>query len=136
MKILIPSADAVVATNRKVCEEGGNPFAVLDAGKIESAIHTSFYPCSYPFAFGGVARLGGALCYYLIMAHAFMDGNKRTGATSSLTFMNINGWDLEYPWKERDGKSALANIIEECASGKMGKDGLIDWFELHKAKRS
>ena len=91
MKILIPSADDIVVINRKICEEGNNPFGVLDSRKIESALHTSFYPCFYPFAFGGVARLGGALCYYLIMCHAFMDGNKRTGTVSSLAFMNING---------------------------------------------
>ena len=135
MKIFIPSADDIVATNRKICEEGGNPFVVLDAGKIESAIHTAFYPCSYPFAFGGVARLGGMLCYYLVMAHAFMDGNKRTGSVSSLAFMDVNGWNLEYPLEENNGKTALANTVEKCASGKMGKTGLADWFDLHKVQK-
>ncbi|MDC1174186.1 type II toxin-antitoxin system death-on-curing family toxin [Bacteriovoracaceae bacterium] len=132
MKVKIPTVDQVIATNKYICEEQGNPFNLLDHGKIESAIHTAFYPGSYPFSAGGIAKIAGALCFYLVQAHAFMDGNKRTGALVVITFMNINGWDLNYPEEEENGKSALANIIEKCAASRLKKEDLIDWFDLHK----
>lgn len=116
MKLIIPSTQQVISTNKYLCEQQDNPFAVMDAGKIESAIHTAFYPGSYPFQNGGIARIAGALCYYIVMAHAFMDGNKRTGTLVAITFMNLNGWDLEYPENTENSKSELANIIEKCAA--------------------
>lgn len=69
----------------------------LNTGKIESAIASAFYPGTYPFAHGGFAKVAGALCFYLVKAHAFLDGNKRTGALAAITFLNMHGLDVEYP---------------------------------------
>ena len=131
-KIWIPESNNVISSNEYICQKQGNPFAVLDAGKIESAIHTAFYPGKYPFRVGGVPKIAAALCFYLIKAHAFMDGNKRTATIVSVNFLNINGWDLKYPKKKNVGFNVLANIIDESASGIMSKEQLIDWFDLHK----
>jgi death-on-curing protein len=88
--ILQPTLESIIEINKLVCTEGGNSHQCLDAGKVESAIATAFYPGSYPFAHGGLARVAGALCFYLVKAHAFIDGNKRTGALTAITFLNIN----------------------------------------------
>ena len=136
MKLKIPTTEQVVSTNKYICEEQGNPFKLLDKGKIESAIYTAFYPGSYPFSAGGVAKIAGALCFYLVKAHAFLDGNKRTGALVAVTFMNVNRWDLSYSEEERNGKSAFANIIEKCAASGLAKEELIEWFDLHKEEIS
>ena len=132
MKFIIPSVKQVVETNKYICTQQGNPFAVMNEGKIESAIHSAFYPGSYPFLNGGIASIAGALCFYLVMAHAFIDGNKRTGTLVALTFMNLNGWDLLYPESEENERSALANIIEKCAASQLTKEELMEWFEAHK----
>ena len=134
MKIFIPSVEQVIETNKFICEESGNPYLVLDRGKIESALHTAFYPGSYPFSAGGIAKIAGALCFYLVQAHAFMDGNKRVGALVAILFMNENGFDLKYPGKEKNGLTGLANIILKCVSGTIGKEEMMDWFENHKIK--
>ena len=132
MKIFVPTVDLVIEANQYICKEQGNPFQVLDSGKIESALHAAFYPGSYPFISGGIAKIAGALCFYLVKAHAFLDGNKRVGALVAITFMNENDLDLKYPLKEKNGKSALGNIIEGCAAGNVTKERLINWFDLHK----
>lgn len=112
MQVIIPTPEQVIETNKYVCIEQGNPFGILDRGKIESALHTSFYPGSYPFLNGGIARIAGALCFYLVMAHAFMDGNKRTGTLVAIAFMNLNGWDLVYPANEHM-KNQLWQILSK-----------------------
>ena len=132
MKLIVPTADQVIKTNKYICEEQGNPFGVLKKGAVESALHTAFYPGSSPFVNGGVAKIAGALCFYLVNSHAFIDGNKRTGAIVAVTFMNLNGWDLKFANKEKNGNTAFANLIEGCAAGKFDKDYLIDWFDGHK----
>jgi len=134
--IFIPSVEQVIETNEFICLESGNLHQVLDKGKIESALHTAFYPGSYPFEAGGIAKIAGALCFYLVQTHAFLDGNKRVGSLTAIIFMNENGWDLKYPKKGKNGLTGLANIILECASGKINKEEMMDWFENHKIKLS
>lgn len=136
MIILIPSVEQVIETNEYICQQSGNLHQVLDKGKIESALHSAFYPGSYPFEAGGIAKIAGVLCFYLVKAHAFMDGNKRVGSLTAIIFMNENGWDLKYPEKEKNGNTGLANIILKCASGKIDKEEMMDWFENHKIKLS
>ena len=134
MKLFVPSSENIINANKLICEEGKNLCHCLDKGKIESAIHSAFYPGAYPFAAGGTAHIAGALCFYLIKTHAFIDGNKRTAALSSIVFLNNNGWDLKYPSNNSGKKTALAEIVEKCAEGKVRKEELITWFDNHKIK--
>ncbi len=130
--ILLPTAEAVVEINKYVCSEGHNPHHCHEIGKVESAIATAFYPGTYPFALGGLAKVAGALCFYLVQSHAFVDGNKRTGALTAITFLNQHGLDLLYPLDEERGVNALADVIEGCAASRIKRDELIEWFETHK----
>lgn len=130
--ITIPTVEAVIAANKYICEQGGNPHCCIELGKIESAISTPFYPGRYPFIHGGLTRVAGALCFYLVKGHAFTDGNKRTGALVAITFLNQHGLDLQYPIDEEKNINGLAEVIDNCAAGLVARDQLIDWFETHK----
>ena len=130
--ILQPTLESIIEINKLVCTEGGNSHQCLDAGKVESAIATAFYPGSYPFAHGGLARVAGALCFYLVKAHAFIDGNKRTGALTAITFLNLHGIDIDYLIDTKNEINGLASIIDQCASSNIDQDQLKDWFDLHK----
>lgn len=133
MRLIVqPTLEAVIEANKIVYEAGGNPHQCLDTGKIESAIASAFYPGSYPFAHGGLAKVAGALCFYLVKAHAFLDGNKRTGALTAITFLNMHGLDLEYPVNIKKDINGLAEIIEAYAASKLSQNQLQDWFESHK----
>lgn len=133
MRLIVqPTLEAVIEVNQIICSEGGNPHQCLDAGKIESAISSAFYPGSYPFSHGGLAKVAGALCFYLVKSHAFLDGNKRTGALVAITFLNMHGMDLEYPLDMERDINGLAEIIEACAASRVTQDQLKDWFEIHK----
>jgi death-on-curing family protein len=127
------TAEAVININRLICTEGVNQHQCYGIGKVESALHSAFYPGGYPFQHGGIARISGALCFYLTQAHAFYDGNKRTALITSLTFLDINGWDLKYPL-EVDGRTAVAAVIERCAEGKATKEEMMTWFDWHKVR--
>lgn len=61
-----------------------------------------------------------------------MDSSKRTGALVAITFLNQHGLDLQYPLDELQNLNLLAEVIENCAAGKVNKDELIAWFDQHK----
>ena len=132
MKIKIPTTEQVIQTNEIVCSEQRQKSVLLDRGKIESALSTAFYPGSEPFQNGGIAKIAGALCFYLTKAHAFQDGNKRTATLTAITFMNVNGLDLMYPENDEDNFSELALVVNQVTASEITKDQLIFWFELHK----
>lgn len=121
-----------MSANAFICARDRNPHHCYGVGKLESAIHSAFYPGSHPFAAGGLAHVAGALCFYLVKNHAFMDGNKRTAALSAIVFLNENGWDLNYPINESTNDNALANVIEAVAISALSKHDLMEWFDRHK----
>jgi len=133
-KVLIPSADDVVQANKLICEKSGSTHSCFGIGKVESALFTAFFPGTYPFAAGGIANTAGALCFYLVKSHVFMDGNKRTGALVAAVFMEQNGWTLKYPIDEKKGTNAFAEIIDACAASNVSKQELMQWFDAHKQK--
>jgi death on curing protein len=135
-QVIVPSVEQIILLNKLVCEKAGNPHHCYSAGKVESALHSAFYPGDYPFAHGGIVKTAGALCFYLVQSHAFLDGNKRTGALAAITFLNQNGWTLNYPRESKSNPNALAEMIERCAAGSVSKDELIEWFDRHKVQRS
>jgi death on curing protein len=132
VRILIPSVSLVLETHRQICVRNRSPLVCLDVNKIESALSSAFYPGSYPFIHGGIPKVAGALCFYLIKAHAFMDGNKRTALAVSTTFLLSNGWKLSYSISEHH--NAFSDIIERCAASEVSKDELMQWFDEHKVK--
>ncbi len=112
--------------NKAVCEEGGNKHSCYEIGKIDSALHTAFYPGDPPFQHGGIARVAGAVAFYITKAHAFFDGNKRTAFLSAALFLRLNDLVLLYP------PDSLANLIEGCAAGDIDIDEVKGWYEIHK----
>lgn len=128
----IPTVEQVIKVNQIVSHELFQKSILLDRGKIESALSTAFYPGSEPFENGGVAKIAGALCFYLGKAHAFQDGNKRTATLVAITFMEMNGWELHYPDNDDDRFSELAIVINQAMANEITKDQLIFWFDLHK----
>ena len=87
---VISSAD-VLEMNRKICLAEGNPHHCFSIDKIESALHSTYYPGEHPFIHGGIAKVAGAMAFYVTNAHAFQDGNKRTALVASSAFMLFNG---------------------------------------------
>lgn len=62
-----------------------------------------------------------ALCYSLVMNHAFIDGNKRIGHAALETFLVLNGYELI-----GDVDDAEKTILS-LASGNMTRDELLTW---------
>jgi len=131
-KIKLMTASHVMEINRIVCSEQNQQSTCFDRGKVESALGAAFYPGSYPFQNGGIAKVAGALCFFLIKAHAFLDGNKRTAALAFTVLLDINGWEISYPMSLETNTNDFSDIIEQCAVSLVSKEDLMHWFDQHK----
>lgn len=136
MKIKLLSLNDILEINQEICITVNQQSICMDKRKIESALGAAFYPGDYPFQYGDIPKVGGALCFFLIKAHAFMDANKRTAALAATLFMDLNGYELIYPLQIKSGVTAFTEVIEKTASSHMSKDQLIIWFDHHKHSHS
>lgn len=107
------------------CLEPTEPIDLLNAGSIASTL----YFMRNCFVIGdrkqNAIEKGAILYRDIILNHPFLDGNKRTGAISLLTFLRCNGFYLEL----RDEEIKVFTV--ETAEGKHKLDGIKDFIEKH-----
>lgn len=110
---------ALAAHAEQLAEHGGAE-GVRDAGGLESALSRPVNLASYgePDA----AELAAAYAYGIARNHPFVDGNKRTAAVISETFLALNGRTLT----ATDAEVVVAFVA--LAAGTLAEDELADWF--------
>jgi len=133
VKLLV--LENILEINQEVCVAVRQKSVCMDRDKVESALGAAFYPGNYPFYYGGIPRVAGALCFFMIKAHAFMDANKRTGVLAATLLMDLNGYEVHYPLRVAGGVTAFTNIVEKVAASEISKDELIEWFDVHHKVR-
>jgi death on curing protein len=128
--IKLLDAEQIIAINKKICLAFGNPHHCFETGKIESALNSAYYPGLPPFQYGGIPKIAAVMSFFLVKTHAFVDGNKRTGALASTIFMDLNGYSLRYV----ETPDAFFDIINGCAAGHISKEEIMEWYDIHKVK--
>lgn len=131
-KILLITTDQVITFNKEIVLKEKQIHQCLDRGKVESATHSAFYPGDYPFQYGDIAQIAGALCFFIAKAHGFFDGNKRTAAISAVTFMNLNGYDLFYDIDQKNNMNEFVLMIEQMVKNEITKEDILIWFNSNK----
>ncbi len=113
---------AMAAHNEQLAEHGGSA-GVRDAGLVHSAMARPQNLLAYgdPDA----ASLAAAYAYGLARNHAFIDGNKRTAAVVSETFLTLNGYRL----LASDAEVVVTFLA--LAAGELSEDDLAGWFRTH-----
>lgn len=134
-KFQLLTLDHVLYINQEVCDNVDQRSVCLDKGKIESALGATFYPGHYPFQHGGIAKVAGALCFFLTKAHGFLNGNKRTAMLASTMLLDINHYNLVYPANTENEMTALTDVIQKIATSELSKEELMMWYDQHKQNR-
>jgi death-on-curing protein len=115
---------AQAAHAEQLAEHGGGE-GVRDVGLLESAMARPRNLAQYgdPDA----AALAAAYAFGIARNHPFVDGNKRTAAVVSETFLVLNGHALD----ASDAELVVAMLA--LAAGELSEDELADWFRGHTA---
>lgn len=111
---------AALAAHREQLQEHGGGDGIRDNGLFESAMAGPQNLMAYgePDA----AALAAAYAFGIARNHPFVDGNKRTAAVVSETFLNLNGFSLDASDAE------IVVVFLELAADELSEDELAQWF--------
>jgi len=110
---------ALAAHAEQLAEHGGGE-GVRDADALESAMA---WPCNLAlYVEPDAASLAAAYAFGIARNHPFVDGNRRTAAVVSETFVALNGLRLD----ASDAELVVAMFA--LAAGELAEEELADWF--------
>lgn len=123
------AADVALAAHGEQLAEHGGSDGVRDMKLLESAMARPRNLAVYGDP--GVAALAAAYAFGIARNHPFVDGNKRTAAVVSETFLILNGHLLDVSDAE------LVVAFQTLAAGELSEEALAEWFRerVRKAER-
>jgi death-on-curing protein len=107
----------------------GGAEGVRDPGLLESALARPKNLFAYTGQGISLAQLAASYAKGIIANHPFVDGNKRTAYTVSVTFLKLNGLELTATKEDR------VLTFWSLAAGEISEDQIALWFERNTAPR-
>lgn len=114
------ATDVALAAHREQLAEHGGGEGVRDERLLDSAMARAPNLAAYDQP--DAAALAAIYAFGIARNQTFVDGNKRTAAVVSETFLVLNGYALD----ASDAEVVVA--ILALASGDLAEDELADWF--------
>lgn len=113
--------------NDQLREHGGLP-GIRDENVLESALARPRQKWNYTDS-TDIPMLGAAYAFGLVKNHPYRDGNKRIGFLAMVTFLGVNGFDIDATDAE------VVTEILALADGRISEEALAEWIRAHPAKR-
>ena len=121
------ATEVALAAHAEQLAEHGGAQGVRDMGALESAMVRPRNLAQYEAP--DAAALAAAYAFGIARNHPFVDGNKRTPAVVSETFLVLNGHALDATDAE------LVVAVLALAAGELSEDELADWFRERVVER-
>ena len=119
----------IISMHTRLVMETGGSDGIRDEGLLESAVNAPFQSFGgydvYPTIYEKAARLG----FGLAQNHSFIDGNKRIAAHAVLTFLEMNGIEIDCTEFE------LFSLFYKLAASEITFDDLVKWIKNHEVPR-
>lgn len=122
--VRIPLSVVIAIHEEQIAEHGGAG-GVRDAGLLAAALARPDHLAAYGDP--DLADLAAAYGYGLVRNHAFVDGNKRTGAVVMELFLALHGVELTCSDDE------LVRTVLALAGGDLSQETLAAWIRQHTA---
>jgi death on curing protein len=118
-------AEVLAIHDEQIAEHGGSD-GVRDINVIESAIARPRQLMNYRRP--DMAALAATLAFGLAKNHGFVDGNKRTSAVATETFLALNGRKLSASDEQ------IVQVWTDLAAGRLSQAKLAQWLRAHTTK--
>jgi len=115
----------ILELHDKIIEVSGGARAIRDMKALESAINQPRLTFDQTDLYPDIVAKAAALCFFLVMNHPFVDGNKRIGHAAMETILILNGFEIEASIDEQE------KIILELADGSLDREELTAWLNRH-----
>jgi death on curing protein len=102
----------------------GGALGLRDEGLLASAVDMPQSSFGGQYLHGDLAEMAAAYLYHLCQNHAFVDGNKRTAAFSTILFLSLNG----IPDDELPDQAEWENVTIKVATGGWSKSDIAQFL--------
>lgn len=119
------SKQQIISMHGMIIRQTGGLEGLRDENLLDSALSTPYQTFGGQELYPTVQKKAACLCFGLVNNHAFNDGNKRIGILVMLTFMELNGMQVQCTDKE------LIDLGLSVASGISSQKDILDWIVLH-----
>src|SRR5581483_11778507 len=123
MEPLFLTVDEVLEIHTEQIERYGGSSGLRDAAALQSAVTTPQATFDGEFLHKSIPAMAAAYNLSSLPNHPFIDGNKRVGANSAITFLLINDWEPTFEEEE------VVELVLSVASGQLAKPELTAIFE-------
>lgn len=115
----------ILELHDKIIEASGGARGIRDVKALESAINQPRLTFDQTDLYPDIVAKAAALCFFIVMNHPFVDGNKRIGHAAMETFLILHGFEIEASIDEQE------KIILELADGSLDREELTAWLNNH-----
>jgi death-on-curing protein len=119
----------ILELHEAIIASTGGARGIRDLGALESALNQPRLTFDHVDLYPDLVSKAAALCFFLVMNHPFIDGNKRTGHAAMETFLILNGREIEADVDEQE------SLILDLAAGKLTREELTSWLNNHITSR-
>lgn len=119
--------ETVLALHEQLLAQFGGSRGVRDAGLLASALARPENLAAYERP--NVFELAASYGFGLVKNHPFIDGNKRTGFTVAVLFIEMNG----YRFGATEADATVKTLA--LAAGELDEAGFAAWLESSSVRR-
>ena len=119
------SLPEILELHEAVIEISGGALGIRDIRALESSVNQPRLTFNQADLYPDVITKAAALCFFLVMNHPFIDGNKLIGHAAMETFLILNGLEIDATIEEQ------ARIILDLAAGKKDREEFTAWLNNH-----
>lgn len=123
-RIQYPTLAELIATNRSVTSLSGDPFAILHPDTLDYLVDALPYRYNLPgFRDAMILKAAFLLDMLANRGHIFLEGNKRTALSATVSFLDVNGFLLQATDVDRLG------VVLSVARGEKSLKQIAAWLE-------
>lgn len=120
----------VLEIHRDQIERYGGEPGIRDVGLLQSAIGMPATGYKGQYLHETLFDKAAAYLFHIVNNHAFIDGNKRTGAVCAVVFLLLNGIEVDADEEE------FEHLVLSVTSDKVGKQEIAEFFRNNSAELS
>src|SRR5205823_11737562 len=112
LSVIFLGLEEILEIHRDQIERYGGSPGVREMALLESAAAMPEASWGGQYLHADVFEMAAAYLFHIVQNHAFIDGNKRTGAVASVVFLSMNGLTLDVD------ERAFERLVRAVASGR------------------
>jgi len=129
MNPLFLTLDEVLSLHAEQIRLFGGSSGIRDVALLESAMGSVEATFDGAFLHETIFAMAATYLYGICRNHPFIDGNKRTAVGAALTFLLMNGVDVDAD------ENAFYDLVISVAEGRISKASVSVFLETHARSR-